>query len=192
MRNFLKIAQGVDTLPLALELHQNPHLWNVHDERLGPNGPHYESDDIWVRMNDRTDFEKSGNWKEFNDEHDSIWYPAFYALPSIRKIVFDLARRVEAERIGDIMVWRLKPGKKIHWHVDKSWHVGYYDKFNVCIESSPGSAFLYDGEQIEDRPGDVHRFVNTVNHSVVNNSKQDYIVMVVCLKTHNYEQRYKE
>lgn len=191
MKNFLKIAQGVDVTPLALELHQHPELWNVDTERLSPNGPHYESDDIWVRMNDRTQFQESGNWQGFNDEHESVWYPGFYALPSVRKIVFDLARRVEAERIGDIMIWRLEPGKKIHPHTDKSWHVGHYDKFNVCIHSAPGAAFVYEGEAINDQPGDVHRFVNTVEHSVVNRSNEDYIVMVVCLRTHDYERRYK-
>jgi len=191
MKNFLKVAQGVDVAPLALQLHQNPNLWNEFTERLGPNGPHRDSDDIWVRMNDRTEFEASGNWKGFNDEHDSVWYGAYYALPAIRKIVFDLARHVEAERIGDIMIWRVQPGKQIHPHVDKSWHVDYYDKFNVCIQSAPGASFCYKDESIQDRPGDVHRFVNTVNHSVVNNSDQDYIVMVVCLQTHDYGRRYK-
>ena len=191
MKNFMKIAQGVDVTPLALQLHQHPELWNVDMERLRPGSPHCDSDDIWVRMNDRTEFDKSGNWSKFNDEHDSIWYPAAYALPALRPLVFDLARRVGAERIGDIMIWRVKPGHKIHPHTDKSWHVDYYDKFNICIQSAPGAAFVYEDEQMEEHPGDVHRFVNTVNHSVVNTSDRDYIVMVVCLKVHDYEKRYK-
>jgi hypothetical protein len=37
----------------------------------------------------------------------------------------------------------------------------------------------------------VHRFLNTVDHSVVNKSDRDYIVMCVCLRTHDYERRYK-
>jgi hypothetical protein len=191
MKNFLQIAQGVDVIPLALELHQHPELWNVDVERLHPSGPHRDSDDIWIRLNDKTECLKTGDWSKFNAEHDSIWYPAFYALPSVRKIVFDLARRVEAERIGDIMIWRVQPGKRIYPHIDKSWHVDYYNKFNVCIQSAPGAVFAYEDEKLEDRPGDVHRFINIVNHSVTNTSDRDYIVMVVCLKTHDYENRYK-
>lgn len=191
MKNFIKIAQGINVAPLALQLHQNPNLWNVHTERLGPNGPHRDSDDIWIRMNNRSEFEKSGNWKGFNDEHDSVWYDAYYAMPAIRPIVFDLARHVEAERIGDIMIWRVRPGEQIHPHTDKSWHVNYYDKFNICIQSAPGAAFVYEEGAITDTPGDIYRFVNTVNHSVVNSSNIDYIVMVVCLQTHDYERRYK-
>jgi hypothetical protein len=191
MRNYLKIAQGVDVTPLALELHQHPELWNQNTERLHPSGPHADSDDIWIRMNDRHESDAAGNWEHFNDRHESIWYPGFYALPSIRKIVFDLARRVEAEQIGDIMIWRLKPGQRLLPHTDKSWHVGFYDKFNVCISSAPGCSFVYADERMEDRPGEVHRFINTVDHHAVNTSSEDYIVMVVCLRVHDYERRYK-
>jgi hypothetical protein len=191
LKNFLKIAQGVDVAPLALQLHQHPELWNVDTERLGPAGPHHDSDDIWVRYNDKTEWLKSGDWKTFNDEHDPVWYPAFYALPAVRKIVFDLARHVEAERIGGIFIWRVKPGHQIYPHKDFGWHVNYYDKFNICIQSAPGAAFVYEDERMEDRPGDVHRFVNTENHSVINQSDQDYIVMCVCLRVHDYERRYK-
>lgn len=191
MKNFLKIAQGVDVTPLALQLHQHPELWNVDTERLGPNTPHRDSDDIWVRYNDKTEWLKSGDWSTFNDEHEPVWYPAYYALPAVRQLVFDLARRVEAERIGGIFIWRVKPGQQIHPHKDWGWHVDYYDKFNICINSAPGAAFVYKDEAIEDRPGDVHRFVNTENHSVVNNSSEDYSVMCVCLRVHDYERRYK-
>jgi hypothetical protein len=191
MKNFIKIAAGWNVTSLALEIHQHPELWNVDKERLSEAGPHRDSDDMWIRLNDKTPFVESGDWSDFNSEHESIWYPAYYALPSIRKLVFDLARCVEAERIGDVILWRVKPGHKIHKHIDRSWHVDYYDKFNICIQSSPGAAFVYDDESIRDNPGDVHRFVNNVPHGVVNESDQDYIVMVVCLRTHDYERRFK-
>jgi hypothetical protein len=191
MKNFIKIAQGVNVTDLALQIHQHPELWNVDTERLGPNAPHADSDDIWIRYNDKTKWLASKEWKTFNDEHDPVWYPAFYALPAVRKLVFDLARAVEAERIGGIFIWRVKPGHKIQPHKDFGWHAGYYDKFNVCIQSKPGAAFVYPDEALRDAPGDVHRFVNTETHSVVNHSDEDYVVMCVCLRTHDYERRYK-
>lgn len=191
MKNFIKIAQGADVTSLALEIHQNPHLWGDHNARLRPGSPHEESGDIWVRYNDETEFVKNGSYDGFNDEHDSIWYPAFYALPSVRKLIFDLARAVEAERIGGVLIWRVPPGKEIHPHRDFGWHVDYYDKFNICIQSKPGCAFMYDTHAMQDMPGDVHRFLNTETHSVVNHSDEDYIVMCVCLRVHDYERRFK-
>src|SRR6185369_7648113 len=77
---------------------------------------------------------------------------------------------------------------------DSGWHVDYYDKYNVTLQSAPGCSFRYTGtnEVIQDRPGDVYRFDNRVPHEVVNESTEDYIVMVVCLKVHDYAKRFKE
>lgn len=193
MRNFLQIASGVDVIPLALELHAHPELWNVDSERLHPNGPHRDSDDIWIRANDKTHALKTGDWSKFNHEHDSIFYPAFYELPSARKLIFDLMARVQGERLGDIFIWRVQPSKQIFPHIDASWHVNYYDKFNICIQGSHGAAFLYpeSNEAIPANPGDVHRFINTEIHSCINNSSEDYIMLCVCIRTHRHEDRYK-
>lgn len=194
MKNFLQIASSVNTSQLLLELHQNPLLWNQHPARLAAGSPHEHSDDIWIRTNDETACLTAGDYSTFNDEHDPVWYPAFYSLPSIRQLIFDLCRRVEAERIGSIFVWRVRPGEEIHSHVDFGWHAGYYDKFNICLQSAPGCAFIYedDSELIQDRPGDVHRFLNNTRHKVVNTSADDYIVLCVCLRTHDYARRFKE
>lgn len=190
MKNFIKIGT-TDITQLALELHQNPGLWNTYKERLMPGSPHEHSDDIWVRMNDRTGYGKAKQWKDFNKEHESIWYPGYYALPAVRKIVFDLARFVEAERIGDIMIWRVKPGDMIKPHADDSWHVHYYDKFNVCVQAQEGCSFNWEREAMLERAGEIHRFTNTTQHAVLNESVDDYIVMVVCLRVHDFARRFR-
>lgn len=193
MRNFIKIAQGLHVTPLSLELHRHPKLWNVDTERLRPTGPHRESDDIWVRYNDKTPFVASGDWSKFNDSHESVWYPAFYELPSLRKLVFDLMAGVQGERLGAVLIWRLKPGTTIHPHIDSGWHVDYYDKFNICVQGNPQAQFLYPdhAEAMIAETGDVHRFVNTEMHTVVNNGTEDMIILCICIKTHNYEERFR-
>lgn len=191
MKNFLQIGAGVDVLPLLLELHRQPHLWNRNDVRLSKAGPHWQSDDIWLRYKDETENKKS-DYLNFSDPHDGIWYPSYYALPAARKLVFDLMARVEGERIGGIFIYRLAPGKKIFPHVDTGWHVEYYDKFNICLQSNPKAAFVYeDGEAFSQRQGDVHRFINTKPHSVVNEGTDDHIILIVCLRVHDYETRFK-
>lgn len=191
MKNFFKIASGVAVNQLALELHQNPGLWNVNPARLTEGNPFADTDDIWVRYNDENASVACGSHADIVKPHDSIWYPAFYALPAARAIIFDLARRVEAERIGGVLIWRVPPGKSIKPHEDHGWHPEYYDKFNVCLQSKPGCAFTYADEAIQDQPGDVHRFKNDVTHAVINHSDDDYIVMCVCLKTHDYSKRFQ-
>jgi uncharacterized cupin superfamily protein len=193
MKNFQQIASGVNITRLLLEIHQHPELWNRNPARLYAGSPHEHSDDIWVRTNNENPYLLKKSYEGFNDEHDSVWYPAYYALPSIRQLVFDLARNVEAERIGGVFLWRVKPGKEIHSHADHGWHPEYYDKFNICLQAAEGCAFVWedDGEVLYERPGDVTRFVNTTRHQVINESSDDYIVMVVCLRTHDYERRYQ-
>lgn len=193
MKNFVKIAQGVNVTPLMLQLHQHPELWNVDIERLRPTAPHRDSDDIWVRYNDKTPFTASGDWSNFNDSHESIWYPAYYALPAIRKLINDLMYAVEGERLGGVLIWRLKPGQMIHPHKDMGWHVDYYDKFNICVQGNADGKFIYQDhdESMIAFPGDVYRFVNTENHMVVNKGTEDMIVLCVCIKVHNFDERYK-
>lgn len=193
MMNYIKIAQGVNVNSLALELHQHPELWNVDIERLRPTAPHRDSDDIWIRYNDKTQYLKSDDWTHFNDSHESVWYPAFYALPSLRKLIFDLMAAVQGERLGGVLIWRLQPGHAIHPHRDAGWHVDYYDKFNICVQGNPDGKFVYTDhdEAIVAAAGDVHRFINTENHTVVNNGSEDMIVLCVCIKVHDYDERYQ-
>lgn len=193
MKNYLQIGSGVDVMPLVTELHRQPHLWNRNDVRLSKAGPHWQTDDIWLRYKDESENKKSGDYRNFSDPHDGVWYPAYYALPSARSMIFDLMRRVEGERIGGIFIYRVAPGKKIFPHIDTGWHVNYFDKFNICLQSNPQAAFVYDedGEAMVQRPGDVHRFVNTRTHSVVNDGSDDHIVMTVCIRVHDYEARFK-
>ena len=191
MKNFMQIASGVDVSPLLLEIHQRPDLWDRQDCRLSKKGPHSETHDMFLRYKDMMPNQETNDWKNFRDEHEAVWYPAFYALPSARALIFSLMARIQGERLGGIFIYSVPPGKKIHPHADPGWHAATFDKFNICLQSNPKAAFLYDGEAMFQRPGDVHRFVNTVPHSIVNEGTEDHIVMIVCAQVHNYEKRYK-
>lgn len=189
MKNFLKIAQGVDVMPLLLELHRQPHLWDRNPARLSENGPHRETHDIWIRYKDETENKASNDYRNFGDPHDGSWYPAYYALPSLRQMIFTLMARVEGERLGGVLLYTIPPGKQIYPHTDTGWHVDYYDKFNICLQSNPKAAFYYEDEAMFANPGDVHRFRNDVEHWVKNEGIEDHIVLTVCIRTHNYQSR---
>jgi len=195
MKNFHAICALPESelSALRLQLHQNPQLWNANPARLRPGSPHAGTSDIWVRAADETAFAKTGDYTGFTGEHESIWYPAYYALPALRKLIFDLARGVEAERIGDILLWRVRPGEQILPHRDASWHVDHYDKFNICLEANSECVFRWpeDNENLYESAGSVTRFINTTTHKVTNRGDTDYIVLVVCLRTHDYSRRFQ-
>lgn len=193
MKNFLQIASGIDVMPLLLELHRQPHLWDRNHARLLAHGPHRETHDIWLRYKDETENMASGDYSNFADPHDPVWYPAFYELPSCRGMIFSLMAAVGGERLGGILLYSVPPGKRIYPHVDEGWIVDYYDRFNICLQSNQDTEFCYsDGEVMRARAGDVHRFVNNVEHWVTNDGAKDHIVLTVCIRTHDYATRQKD
>lgn len=191
MRNFKLVAQGVKVLPLCLELQRNPQLWGRDGERKYPDGsPHTQMDDIWVRYNDRGPFDRGERpFSEFNHEHDSVWYPAAAQLPSARQIALDLMAHVRGERLGGVLITRLAHGGVIDTHVDHGWHAEYYDKYYVAVQTGPGAEFQFDvdangqaGEVIRATTGDIYWFRNDVPHAVVNQSGDERIAMIICIR----------
>lgn len=185
MKFFLKVAE-VDVGPLNSELDANPSLWDQHNWRRTRDGtPHSGMSDIWVRYN-RFDKLDQKNPAAFNAEHDSVWYPAYYVLPALKDIIFPLMKIVDGERLGGVLITRIPPGCGIEKHTDKSWHVDYYDKFYVSLQSQPGARFFCGDDILEPSTGDIWRFDNRLEHWVKNDSEKDRITLIVCVKTEKY------
>lgn len=178
MNNFLHLASNVDTLPLTIALQKNTQLWGQHGARKYAEGsPHSGMTDIWVRYNH---IDNLG--PHFNDAHESVWYPAIHDLPQVRPIVFGLMARVEGERLGGVLITKLPPGGSIAPHVDESWHASYYEKYYVAVKSQEGCVFGFPDGEIKANTGDVYWFRNDVPHWVKNDSDEDRLSMIVCIK----------
>lgn len=186
--NFLKVVEGVDISRVMAELEAAPHLWNEHSVRKEYAGtPHSRMSDIWVRYNAFENFK--GDLNAFNEEHIPVWYPAWYQLPSLHPIVHGLMTIAEGEMIGGVLITRVPPGEKILPHADKSWHVNYFSKFYLSLQSAPGSVFgcKHRGhtETIEPKTGECWLFDNRKVHWVENNSDRDRITCIICIRTEN-------
>lgn len=179
-------------MPILIELQRQPELWNQYRLRKDiPNGPHSEMSDIWVRYRDINEYQKEhGNdYYKFNDEHESVWYPSYYAIPQLRPLIFWLMARVEGERLGGVLITKIPPGGKIAKHRDFGWHVANYDKYYVSLKSAPGANFYCDDEVINPQQGDVWLFDNKHEHWVENNSTEDRITLIVCIQSHRFDKR---
>lgn len=178
MRNFLRIAQGVDVVPALNALAQKPDLWDENTLRTThPGTAHSQVSDIWVWFNDASDPTK------VIDDRDVIPYRAWSDLPQVRPLVLDLMRRVEGVRLGRVLITRLPPGKRIMPHVDGGAPATYYSRYQVALQSEPGCVFRIGDEGVTFRTGDVWWIDNTVEHSVENNSPDDRIVLIVDVRT---------
>lgn len=184
MKHFVQLAEHIPVAALREQLTANPDLWGQHGHRKNYAGsPHAEMSDIWVRykaINSESDFRT-------NDEHVPVWYPAWHRLPALKPILFGLMALTQAEMLGGVLITRIPPGQGIAPHVDRGWHVEFYDKIYVSVQSAPGAVFGCDAdgvvEQLEPRPGQAWLFDNRLNHWVTNASDEDRITLIICVRT---------
>lgn len=179
MRYTRLIAQGVDVLPVHLALLRNPTLWNRQRERNI--GPHQGVDDVWVRYNDFAHFNPK-DAARFNDEHDSIWYPAYHDLRCLDALIFPLMQNVKGERLGGVLITRISPHCEVKPHVDRGWHAEYYDKYAIQIAANSQQFWGNEDGRLVTKPGDVYWFNNQASHWVKNDSDEDRITCIVCIK----------
>lgn len=168
---------NLDVSALAKKL-ENDALFGKYDWRK-KKYVHEDMSDIWVRYNDPS----LRDTPDFNEEHDSQWYPIIDDIPEVLRICLDLMAEMGGERLGGVLITKLPPGGKIKRHVDESWHSRYYDKFFVPIKNEKGALFCWDDITLEPKAGEVWQFDNSVPHWVENNSNSDRIAMIVCIKT---------
>jgi len=178
MRHFQKIAEGVDVVPVLNALAANPSLWNACDLRTThPMSPHQQVDDILLWFNDIPD-----DPADIVDDIRTVPYDPWLLLPQVRLHVFEIMRRVEAVHLGRCMITRLAPGDSIPEHVDQGAPATFYTRYMLALQCLPGALFESGGEVVNFRTGEWWQVDNTAPHSVVNNSADDRIVLIVDLR----------
>lgn len=172
----------VDVARLVSQIEAQPELWNQYNYRKGLD-PHLEMSDIWVRYNDIKNL-----GPHFNDEHEAVWYPAYRALPHLKQLIFPLLAKVEGTRLGGVLITKIPPGCEIKPHIDRGWHVDYYDKFYISLKSQTGANFYSGDEVLCPKTGEVWRFDNRLSHWVKNDSAEDRVTLIVCIRTEKYQE----
>jgi hypothetical protein len=175
----------LDVRALKSALNSMPEEFGKYPQRGEFEGsPHSEMKDIWVRYNDVEPFLKLGDFSKFGDEHDSIWYDVVNRLP-IKNLLFQIMEAVDGERLGGVLITKLLPGGKIKAHTDSGWHAKYYDKYYVPVQNEIGSTFSFADGTIYPDEGDVWWFDNSIKHWVDNDTDDERIALIVCIKTEN-------
>lgn len=188
MRNFLKVGQGIDVVPIVNSLIRQPELWNAETCRTAFAGsPHTEVDDILLRFNDLEPYRKISpdgkTMSEYvgavNDEHESICQLAWSKVPEAHKVIFDLMHYLRAFRLGRVLITRLPAGKVIAPHQDGDAHAAYYERYHIVLQNNLGSLFNCGNECVQMHPGEIWWFQNAQEHSVENYSNDDRLTMIV-------------
>lgn len=187
MKNFMQIFTGVDVYPLLFAIKRRPELW-LEDTFLRdyPQGPFADTETIMLRFPVKSVKETQAEIEAYGQsdgQHESIDYPPFAKLPEARQIVFAIMARVQGERLGRVMINKLRPGGRVFPHADTPVHANYYSRFHAVLQSAPGCNFRCGDETIHMDVGTIHWFNNKLEHEVVNNSAIDRIHMIVDCKT---------
>lgn len=180
MRSFYKLADGVDVQPVLHQLVRHPDLWN--DDRFRttfPGTPHGDADDILIRFSDTSVCDT--RTRVIGDDRP-VWLPASKVLTSIKPIVLNLMRAVDAWELGRVIISRLKPGGQILAHSDDD---GEYvltpdrARYHVVLQGLPGSLYHCGNETVNMATGSVWWFNAFEVHSVENHSSDDRLHLMV-------------
>lgn len=179
MRNFVKIAEQMDVVPVLNALACKPHLWNANPIRTTfPGSPHSDCDDILLWFNDIPDDPNA----VINDIQTNP-YPAWNELPEVHDLVFNLMRRVRGVQLGRVMITRLPPGKTIPEHADGGAPATFYQRYQIALQCLPGCNFHIGEEVIQFYMGECWWIDNSLPHSVMNNSADDRLALVIDIRT---------
>jgi Aspartyl/Asparaginyl beta-hydroxylase len=169
LKNFMKLSGGIDTTPLLLAIKRNPDLWKPDDYlRNVKQGDGVES--IILRF---PEFE--------SDLNENVDYPPYHFLTEARPMVMNLMSYVGGERLGRVVINKIKAGGSIVPHCDE--HGDYWDRFHIVLQSSRGVVFRCEDETVNMATGEVWWFQNSNEHEVINNSGEDRIHLIVDIRT---------
>lgn len=179
MRHFLKIADNIDVVPILHSLALNADLWDENTLRTNhPNTAHGETSDIWVWFNEIPE-----NLEDVINDIQTLPYRAWDTVQPLREIIHNLIRRVEGVQLGRVIITRIPPGKCITPHIDGGAPATFYTRYQIVLKSGPGCLFQIEDEGVTFRPGEVWWINNRAEHSVVNNSADERIVVIVDIRT---------
>lgn len=187
MKNFLRIAEGVDVMPLLLAIRRRPELWKEDTYlRDYPQGPFADIESIMLRFPVKGVYETEQelqNHLSTYDQHESIDYPPYKLLTEARPIIMQLMNRVGGERLGRCMINKIAPGGRIYPHADTPSHCEYYSRFHVVLQAGPGCNFRCGDEVVNMAVGEVWYFNNALEHEVTNNGADDRIHLIIDVRT---------
>jgi len=175
MRNFQPICT-FDPAPLLNQLLRQPQLWKADTYlRDYPQGPFGDTETVFVRFPPASvsELERSSR-----DSHECVWMDGSIHLPAARPLIFDLMARVQGERLGRVMINKLRAGGRIYPHADTPAHAAYWERYHFVLTALPGVDFRCGDEHFALRPGLVFWFQNLLEHEVINNSADDRIHMI--------------
>lgn len=180
MKNLFKLAAGINMTPLMAQIQRQSALWQADTYlRDYPQGPFEDVETIFLRFPPASVTELERGTR---DQHECVWMDGALHLPAARALIFSLMSTVEGERLGRVMLNKIRPGGRIFAHADTPAHAEYWDRYHYVVQSAPGVVFRVGEERLTMQTGEVWWFQNLIEHEVINNSADDRIHLVIDIR----------
>lgn len=178
MKNFQRLASGLNVQPLLEAIKRQPKLWKQFTARqTTPGSPHVDTETIFLRWSKDQSIEAC-----FTDI-DAVAYPAVDYLPEAKSLVDQVLELVGAGKLGRVIITKLKSGGAISPHTDEGDYADYFERFHVSLESEDGNHFFVGeddfGEFAHMKAGEAWWFNHKERHWVVNNSLHARIHLII-------------
>ena len=176
--NIQSLSVQFEVAPLQAQLASNPQAWDLYRWRTEHRqSPHREASDIWVRYNAIENF-----GPRFNEEHTAVWYPVAEDIPSVKPLVSKVMECVGGKQLGGVLITKLPAYRQIYPHVDRGWHAGFYEKFAIQVCGNDKQQFCFLDGSLSAKEGELYWFRNDVTHWVTNDSDEDRITLICCIR----------
>lgn len=188
MQHFRRLFSGLDVKPAMAQLEARPELWGHHPVRTDmPGSPHGQSKDIWLRFKPQRELAAPHDPRDYATPHFAEFWPAWWLLPGLHSLAYDVMRAVEAVYLGGILMTKIPAGKAILPHVDTGWHPEFNDtKAYVILRANRQCINRCLDESVVMAEGDAWTFRNDIEHSVENNGDTDRIAMILTMRTEKH------
>lgn len=170
MRYFFRLAENIEVLPMMAALARQPDVWDRDNCRKEfEQSPHALVSDILLRFGGKD-----------GDDLEAVDLPLMQKLPKAKDALLNIMRLVNGSRLGRVVMTRLEPGKKIAPHADtRGAYAVYYTRYHLVLQGLSGSLFNCGNETVNMRTGELWWFDAAAEHSVINNSQDDRIHMLI-------------
>lgn len=160
---------------VAHELHTRSDMFGANRIRQSfHQSPHAQVTDILMRGPDLDQ-----GLAEIHNDVWCEWYDGAHSLPACRVLVEDLMHTVGAMQLGRVIITKLGSGRSITPHIDEGDAAEYYRRYHYCVQGEPGNTFIIDNKAQQMRSGEFWQVNNRKVHSVINNSYDDRIHIVI-------------
>jgi len=176
-----RLSQGWPVAEVLAELDAHPELWGSWPSRTrSPISPHRETQDVFLRFRPAEEITSDAAYQA---PHTPVWWPTVALLPSLRPVLFNLARVVEATEIGTGLITRIPPGCQVYPHIDPGWAARHYNaKLYLILRANSECLNICGEDRAVMAPGEVWAFRNDITHSVINGGETERIAVILTMR----------